>query len=148
MISQGGSCINKSKKLVTCRVLKSSLIANVIELPLKSQISCAFTVYGLHDFDMVEGQIGVQDQVNQPPKIPKHVIEDVSDVKGAKLRRGNQYQRFLVKWLGKPTTKNRWVAWAAEEFKGLIQTFMPKLTKSCIGASFLFQDNDVEALFF
>ena len=48
--------------------------------------------------------------MHELPKRPLDVIEDSLDVKEVRLRRGNQYERFSVKWMGKPAGENTWFA--------------------------------------
>lgn len=48
--------------------------------------------------------------MHELPKRPLDVIEDSLDVKEVRLRRGNQYERFSVKWMRKPAGENTWFA--------------------------------------
>jgi hypothetical protein len=52
----------------------------------------------------------IDEQIEQLPKVQREVVEDVLDVKEVISRRSNQYRRFFLKWLGKPTSESTWIA--------------------------------------
>ncbi|GAV69553.1 Chromo domain-containing protein [Cephalotus follicularis] len=106
-----------AKKFGLCKVLKKiSSNAYVIELPPDLNISPVFNVSDLRSFEGFDGEVtSVEKQVDHLPKEKREVVEDVLDVKEVNSRRGNQYRRFLVKWLGKPSSESTWIA--EEELK-------------------------------
>lgn len=101
----------RSRKFGPCKVLKKiSSNAYLIELPSDLQIHPVFNVSDLYSFEGFDGEVAkITDQFQQYPNIQSEVIEDVLDVKEVKSRRGNQYRRFLVKWLGKPASESTWI---------------------------------------
>ena len=102
----------KPRKIGPCKVLKKiSSNAYLVELPPELQISPIFNVADLYSFEGFDGEVTpVAEQVGNLPTIQQDVIQKVLDVKEVKSRRGHQYRRFLVKWLGKPVTESTWVA--------------------------------------
>lgn len=81
---------------------KISLNVYVVELPSELQINPISNVSDMYAFEGFESEpVSVEVQIQQLPQAPADVVEDVLDVKEVKSRRGNQYRRFLVKWLGK-----------------------------------------------
>jgi hypothetical protein len=71
----------------------------------KSAQSLKFLIY-THLMEMQS----IDEQIEQLPKVQREVVEDVLDVKEVISRRSNQYRRFFLKWLGKPTSESTWIA--------------------------------------
>lgn len=128
----------KSRKFGPCKVLKKiSSNAYMVELPSELQISPIFNVSDLYDFAGFDGEpVSVETQVRQLPQAQPAVVEDVLDVKEIKSRRGNQYRRFLVKWLGKHASESTWVAKeelqriAPETYAQVLEVFSPESSSS------------------
>ncbi|XP_034227864.1 uncharacterized protein LOC117637155 isoform X2 [Prunus dulcis] len=128
----------KSKMLGPYKVLKKmSSLAYMIELPPDLQISPYFNLSDLYLFEgFDEETISMEAQIQQLPKAQIDIVEDVLDVKVVTSRKGNQYRRFLVKWLGKNATENTWIAEYdlrrifSERYAEVVKAFSPESTSS------------------
>ncbi|CAL8155920.1 unnamed protein product [Prunus armeniaca] len=135
----------KSKKFGPCKVLKKiSSNAYMLELPPDLQISPIFNVSDLYLFEgFDEEPVSTEAQIQQLPKAHPEIVEDVLDIKEVKSRRGNQYRRFLVKWLGKNATESTWVP--EEELKRIDPEIYAEVVKAFSPESSSFQPGGVDA---
>lgn len=70
-----------------------------------------FNISDLYLFEGFDEEVfEVLDLIQQYLKGSVEVTEDVLDVKEIKSPRGNQYRRFLMKWLSKLASESTWIA--------------------------------------
>lgn len=75
---------------------------------MELRISPFFNVADLYAFEgFGEDCSTIEESIEQLPKKP--AIDDILDVKQAKSKQEKVYQRFLVKWAGKPTSAKPWI---------------------------------------
>ena len=67
-------------------------------------------MFDFHHFDAEMEELKDGEWVEQLPKMSKDVIQEMLEVKEVNSRRGNLYKRFLIKWLGKPTSEATWIS--------------------------------------
>ena len=95
----------------------------------------------MYPFEGSDGaESSVKNQVQQIQVDTPEVIEDVLDVKEVTSRRGHQYRRFLVKWLGKLASESTWIA--EEELKKVDPDIHEEFVKAYSSKPSLFQTRE------
>ncbi|RVW78808.1 Transposon Ty3-I Gag-Pol polyprotein [Vitis vinifera] len=100
----------QAKKAGPFRVLKRlGENAYLLELPSNLHFSPIFNVEDLHIYHGHHNDISEQLDLQLPPTLsPRPEIEYVLDDQLVSTRQGG-YQKFLVKWRGKPHSENTWI---------------------------------------